>query len=197
MNIKLQNIHKSYGSKVIFDNYNLELEENKITALMGPSGSGKTTMANILAGLTPYKGKVSGVDKVSYIFQEARLLPNLTVFENLDYVLKKDNKDAERREEIINDMLSKIGLLGFKDYYPDELSGGMAQRVSIARAFIYPSSLLIMDEPFKELDEKLKEQVINGFISLHKSNPRTVLFITHDSKEAKRLASKIIELKGK
>ena len=194
MNIKLKNIHKSYGSKVIFDNYNMELEENKITALMGPSGSGKTTLANILAGLTPYKGEVTGVTKVSYIFQESRLLPNLTVQDNLDYVLKREIKNGEERKKIIEDILTKVKLIECKDYYPDELSGGMAQRVSIARAFIYPSSLLIMDEPFKELDEKLKEQVINEFIELHKSSPRTVLFITHDKTEATRLASKIINL---
>ena len=194
MNIKLKNIHKSYGSKVIFDNYNMELEENKITALMGPSGSGKTTLANILAGLTPYKGEVTGVTKVSYIFQESRLLPNLTVQDNLDYVLKREIKNSEERKKIIEDILTKVKLIEYKNYYPDELSGGMAQRVSIARAFIYPSSLLIMDEPFKELDEKLKEQVINEFIELHKSSPRTVLFITHDKTEATRLASKIINL---
>ena len=194
MNIKLKNIHKSYGSKVIFDNYNMELEENKITALMGPSGSGKTTLANILAGLTSYKGEVTGVTKVSYIFQESRLLPNLTVQDNLEYVLKREIKNSEERKKIIEDILTKVKLIEYKDYYPDELSGGMAQRVSIARAFIYPSSLLIMDEPFKELDEKLKEQVINEFIELHKSSPRTVLFITHDKTEATRLASKIINL---
>ncbi len=197
MNIKLENINKSFGSKIIFDNLNIELEENKITAIMGPSGVGKTTLANIIAGLTPYKGKVSGVENVSYIFQDSRLLPNLTVYENLEYVLKRVDKDKASRKKIIEEMLVKMNLLEYKNYYPDELSGGMAQRVSIARAFIYPCNILIMDEPFKELDEKLKEQVISEFISLYKNNPRTVMFITHDKKEASKLASNIIELKGK
>ena len=110
---------------------------------MGNSGIGKTTLVKMIAGLTSYQGEITPVDSISYIFQEARLIPTLTVYKNLEYVIKKLYKDKNKREEIINDILNKMELTEFKNYYPDELSGGMAQRVSIARAFIYPSKLLI------------------------------------------------------
>lgn len=197
MNIKLTNITKKYGDKIIFSDLNFTFKENKVTCLMGPSGSGKTTLVKMISGLTPFQGDITKIDSISYIFQEPRLLENLTVYENLEYVLFSIYKDKNKRKEVIENILDKMKLTEFSSFYPNQLSGGMTQRVSIARAFIYPSSLLIMDEPFKELDENLKKDIIKEFLSLLKENNKTVIYITHDLEEAKSITKTIYTLKDK
>ena len=197
MDIKLTNITKKYGDKIIFSDLNFTFKENKVTCLMGPSGSGKTTLVKMISGLTPFQGDITKVDSISYIFQEPRLLENLTVYENLEYVLFSIYKDKNKRKEVIENILDKMKLTEFSSFYPNQLSGGMTQRVSIARAFIYPSSLLIMDEPFKELDENLKKDIIKEFLSLLKENNKTVIYITHDLEEAKSITKIIYTIKDK
>lgn len=197
MDIKLTNITKKYGDKIIFSDLNFTFKENKVTCLMGPSGSGKTTLVKMISGLTPFQGDITKIDSISYIFQEPRLLANLTVYENLEYVLFSIYKDKNKRKEVIENILDKMKLTEFSSFYPSQLSGGMTQRVSIARAFIYPSSLLIMDEPFKELDENLKKDIIKEFLSLLKENNKTVIYITHDLEEAKSITKTIYAIKDK
>lgn len=158
---------------------------------MGESGGGKTTLLNILAGLVPFSGNLSGVPKrVSYIFQEPRLLPNMTVKQNLAY--------AGGAPEKIDDILEKTELIKCADKRPGELSGGEKQRVSLARAFLIPSELLLMDEPFSSLDTALKIRLTEVFARLWKSLPekRTAVFVTHDLEEALMLADRIIVLKS-
>ena len=197
MDIKLTNITKKYGDKIIFSDLNFTFKENKVTCLMGPSGSGKTTLVKMISGLTPFQGDITKIDSISYIFQEPRLLENLTVYENLEYVLFSIYKDKNKRKEVIENILDKMKLTEFFSFYPNQLSGGMTQRVSIARAFIYPSSLLIMDEPFKELDENLKKDIIKEFLSLLKENKKTDIYITHDLEEAKSITKTIYTIKDK
>ncbi|MBE6123968.1 MAG: ABC transporter ATP-binding protein [Erysipelotrichaceae bacterium] len=196
MDIKLENVSKKYGDKTIFSSLSFTFKENKITCLMGPSGIGKTTLVRMIAGLTPFQGNITKPNAISYIFQEARLINNLTVYENLDYVIKNIYKDKNERKQIIENTLKKVELLEYASFYPNQLSGGMAQRVSIARAFIYPSSLLIMDEPFKQLDEELRTKVIKEFLKLLKENKKTVIYITHDIEEAKLLTNNIYIIKN-
>ena len=183
--IEIKNLSKSYLDKSIYDNFNLSLEEGKITCLLGSSGSGKTTLLNIIAGLTKYSGDIQKL-KCSYIFQNPQLVPNLTVLGNLLLVCKDEQK--------IYEMLKRVGLEDKAKSYPVNLSGGEAQRVAIARAFLYKSDILLMDEPFASLDLKLKKQIIELFIDIWKEDGRAVLAVTHDVDEAAAIAQRILVL---
>ncbi len=188
----LENIYLDYDDVKVFENFNLSIPEQKITCIIGPSGSGKTSILNILSGLiTDYKGKVHLSDDFSYIFQESRLIPFLTVYDNIKIVRKEENK-----EEILS-ILKDLGLLGFEYKYPDELSGGMKQRVSIARGFYYNSSILLMDEPFKSLDYDLRLNLINYLKYIYSKNKKTIIFITHDIDEAILLGHHIMVLSNR
>ena len=196
MDIQLKNVSKRYNDTVVFSSLNFTFKEKQITGLMGASGIGKTTLVKMISNITSYEGEITTVDNISYIFQEPRLIETLTVYQNLEYVIKKLYKDKNERKEIIENVLKKMEMDKYSNYYPEQLSGGMAQRVSIARAFIYPSSLLIMDEPFKELDQKLKHKVITEFLNLLKEDKKTVIYITHDLEEAKLITNNIYEIKN-
>lgn len=192
--MKLISVSKSYGDNVVFDKFCLEAEEKKILAVLGSSGCGKTTLLNIISGLTDFQGAVekSG-NKISYIFQNKRLLPNLTVYKNIEFVLK-NVYSKDKIPCIIDEILRKVELYESRDLYPSELSGGMGQRVSLARAFAYPSDILLMDEPFKALDISLKKRIIETFNSLYRTDRRTTVFVTHDIEEAFAVADRIIVL---
>ncbi len=197
--IKLVHAGKKFDDLVLLKDFNISFEKNKITCLFGPSGVGKTTIANIVAGIVPLdEGLVEGVDNslFSYVFQEPRLLKWYSVYENMDFVLKDVYKD-EKRVKIIDTYLEMVELSQYKNYKIDALSGGMAQRVSLARAFAYPSHILIMDEPFKGFDFKLKNEMISLFKRMWKTSQRTVIFITHDVEEAIDLSHMIYTLKNR
>ncbi|MDI9495322.1 MAG: ABC transporter ATP-binding protein [Bacillota bacterium] len=197
--IKLIDVTKRFDDLILLKDFDISFEKNKITCLFGPSGVGKTTIANIVAGIVPPdKGFVEGVDNslFSYVFQEPRLLKWYNVYENIDFVLK-DVYEQEKRVEIINNYLEMVELGRYKNYKIDALSGGMAQRVSLARAFAYPSHILIMDEPFKGLDFKLRNEMISLFKRMWEASQRTVVFITHDVEEAIDLSHVIYTLKDR
>lgn len=186
--IELRNITKRYGDFTVYDNFSLSLEEGKITCILGESGCGKTTLLNILAGFTSYEGEISPQPQCSYIFQQPRLVPNLTVSGNLALVCK----DRTR----ITDMLSRVGLAEKANAYPVELSGGQAQRVSIARAFLHPARLILMDEPFSSLDTALKIRLVHLFCEIWRDEKRTAVFVTHDAQEAHMLAHRAVVLRA-
>ena len=145
--IKIENLYKNYGNNSVFEDFSLTLEKAKITCILGESGSGKTTLLNVLAGFTEYIGNVDKV-KCSYVFQKPCLINNLTVKDNLLLVNSNGNSVKAMLEEMqIEDKL---------DAYPKHLSGGQAQRVSLARALLYEAQLYLMDEPFVNLDLRLK-----------------------------------------
>lgn len=189
----LKNIKKIYGDKVIFDNFDIEFEQGKITAMLGRSGCGKTTLLNVICGSVEYTGEVERPDRISYIFQSQRLVPNLTVYKNLEYVLSYI-RDKNEKNKRIDEVLKMVEMYEDKDKYPSELSGGMAQRASLARAFVYDAPLMLMDEPFKGLDVSLKKRIIDVFKRLYERDKRTVVFVTHDIDEALFLADRIIVL---
>lgn len=183
--IEIKNLSKRYGEITVYENFNLSLKEGEVTCILGESGCGKTTLLNCIASLIPYGGNITPV-KCSYIFQTPRLVPNLTVAGNLKLICS----DAKKREEIIEE----VGLSDRKNAYPAQLSGGQAQRVSIARAFLYGGDLMLMDEPFSSLDLKQKAEISALFLKIVKERNATALFVTHDVDEALNIADRIIVL---
>jgi len=192
--VRVEGLTKSFGELEVFRDLSLEIAGSGITAILGPSGCGKTTLLHVVAGLLdPDRGRVSGLEgkRVSYLFQEPRLLPWKTVWGNLDVVLHGLYAPAERAERIRR-FLDMVELLPFRHSYAHELSGGMRQRVAIARAFAYPGELLLMDEPFQALDLALKLSLLGEFERLWLAEPRPAVFVTHDIHEALVLGDEIL-----
>ncbi|MBO5713916.1 MAG: ATP-binding cassette domain-containing protein, partial [Clostridia bacterium] len=184
--ISIKNLNKKYGNLTVYENFNLRIEKGKITVILGESGSGKTTLLNVLANLTDYQGEVVGVDKnISFVFQKDRLISNLTVAQNLTLINPSINVDL---------VLDEYGILDKKDKYPKTLSGGQARRLAIARALNVNASTVFMDEPFINLDVKLKYQLINKIKEQQQKVGSTVIVVTHDVKEAVSIADRIIVL---
>lgn len=196
--VTVKNLTVAYGDNLVFDSFSAVFSENKINVVLGGSGVGKTTLVNTVAGLIPYDGTVDGADgRKSYIFQKDRLIPSISVYKNLDLILRSIIKDKKERKEKILETLSALEISDCMDKYPDEISGGQAQRVALARAYLYPGKILIMDEPFKALDTALKARLIKNLIALNEKSPRIVLFVTHAIDECLLCADKYIVLGGK
>ena len=146
--IVIDNFTFGYPDKPLFKNFSFDVKAGKINVILGASGVGKTTLLNAITGLINYEGKISGVpDKISYIFQNDRLIDAVSVYKNLDLVLKNDYKDKKTRRKLIDETLETLEISDVGKRLPTEISGGQAQRVQIARAFLYPSDLMIIDEP--------------------------------------------------
>lgn len=193
MSLILNNIRKSYDGNVIFDNFNIEFSEGNICCILGASGCGKTSLLNIIGGvIKPDSGNIEGIENktISYIFQEPRLLPWKTVRDNIDFVLSREMNLSERKSKL-DELLKLVDMEGFADYYPSQLSGGMSQRVSLARAFALPSQIILMDEPLSGLDVSLKRNILNRFVDIWKNDRRTVIYVTHDIDEALMLGNEI------
>ena len=199
MNISIRNLNKSYENEEIFNDFNIDFCDEKVNCIIGKSGCGKSTLLNIIAGLTEIQsGEIQGVSlsDISYIFQEDRLIEWLTVKENLELTLKK-YYDKFVIDKKINELLELVGIYDIKNKYPNALSGGMKQRVNIARAFGKPSKVILMDEPFKSLDYKLKYTIIDEFKTLLNKEKRMVILVTHDLDEALYFRGNIIVFNNK
>ncbi len=196
MKYALRNISKSYGDLEVFRDLSLEFIRGKINCILGPSGCGKTTLLNIISGsVKPDSGDRNDFvhARISYVFQDPRLLPWKTVWGNIAFVLKdRLKKDALHKR--VEEHVKKVELLPFADYYPSRLSGGMRQRVSLARAFSYDSGLILMDEPFQALDIRLRNNLTRYFMDLWNNDNRTVIFVTHDVGEAVKMGERIFIL---
>jgi len=197
--IRLTNIKKSFNNTVVLDNIDMQFEKGTITAILGPSGCGKTTLLRIAAGLIKAdSGEITGVDgrNLSFLFQEPRLLPWKNAWKNLEIVLP-DALDIRIKRKMCFEMLELVGLKGYENHMPSELSGGMCQRLAMARAFIIQTDILLMDEPFQSLDLKRRGQMIELFRLLWVKQRPLVIMVTHDVQEALLLSDKIYILSDK
>ena len=195
--IKLVNVSKFYTvdkeSIKVIDKIDLNIPENKITVILGRSGCGKTTLLRLVAGLEDFEqGEIIGVEskRKAYVFQEDRLMPWLDVKSNITFGIHKNEIDNIR----INEIIETVGLEKFYNAYPSQLSGGMKQRVSIARAFAYNPDFIMMDEPFSALDYFTREQMQNELLNIHKRLKCSILFVTHSIDEALILGDNIVIL---
>ncbi len=186
--LKLACISHHFGDHAVLDGIHLTLNPGQRIAIMGPSGRGKTTLLRIALGLlVPTKGSVENTfSKTAAVFQEPRLLPWRTALENVNLVLE----DSKKTEAQAKKALDRMQLSDAYKKYPRELSGGMQQRVALARALAMDAELLILDEPFKAMDEALREQVI---AQVGQTNA-AILLVTHDEAEARTLGCKILKL---
>ncbi|MEH7379541.1 ABC transporter ATP-binding protein [Bacillus sp. JJ1533] len=200
--LAVQNVTRTFSNGTTgFKNISLETKDGEIIGVLGTSGCGKSTLLRVLSGLDPnYSGtvKISGDtiksvhEKVGVIFQESRLMPWLTVIENISFGLKNNREKNDKAIEFIK----LVGLQGFENHYPKDISGGMAQRVSIARALITAPEVLLLDEPFSALDAFTKMQLQDLLLTIWETYKSTMILVTHDIDEALYLCDRIIVLKG-
>jgi NitT/TauT family transport system ATP-binding protein len=197
--LTLNSISKSFGALQVFDRFSVGFPKGKTTCLLGPSGCGKTTLLRMIAGtIKPDSGDMRDFEDqtFSFVFQEDRLLPWKTASENIRLVL--NNKlSTGSAEAIVGRNLELVKMKDFANYYPHQLSGGMRQRISFARAFSFPSEVILLDEPFKGLDMVLKKQLMENVRSILSDDPRTVIYVTHEPEEAAYFGEKIIVLSDK
>ncbi len=188
--MKIANLTKVFGEKVIFDNFSIEIKENKITYLMGESGCGKTTLLRILSGLDKdYTGNIPSFDSVSYVFQEPRLFPSLSVLKNVQIVANNTAFTPKEALKIV-ELDNEAGSL------PSTLSGGMKMRVALARALYHNKDVYLLDEPFSALDKDMKDRILPQIFNFFITNKKTVIIISHNISEAKTYADEIITLKS-
>lgn len=186
--------NKTYEGNSIIEDLDLKVEKSQFLSILGPSGCGKTTLLNIISNLDEeYEGKINfqGNKTIGFMFQDDRLIPWLSVFENILLVSKRKDEDA------IFELLSDVGLEDYVDSYPKELSGGMKRRVSIVRAFINKPRYLLLDEPFISLDYPTAQALRSDFLKFYKKYLPTVVFVTHDLKEAISLSNRVLFLDKK
>lgn len=181
-----KDINIKYGDNEVYTNYELNIEDKKITAILGPSGIGKTSLLQYIS-----KKLIDNNMQLSYVFQEYRLVPWKTSKKNLDLIY--DENCIMTSEEA----LDVVGLKDCINKYPYELSGGMKQRINLARAIMKPGEFMILDEPFKSLDKKIKKEILLYLKKLIKNRNITCIFVTHDIEEAEMIADKIVYIKSK
>ena len=209
--IELKNITKKFESKTVFANFNLQIDQNEMVAIIGPSGSGKSTLLNILGlidkvddgdyqfeqytNIKPNSRLAQKIirEKISYLFQNFALIEEDTVLQNLLLALKYVKQSKKEKTEIITAALQKVGLSEYLNSKIYELSGGQQQRVAVARAIIKPSELVLADEPTGSLDSKNRDEIIKLLLELNDAG-KTVIVVTHDSHVAEK-CHRVLELK--
>lgn len=195
--IEIENLCLSRNTK-LFENFSHSFEPSLIHGILGPSGSGKTSLLHAISGLLPFQeGRIKKDKTLSYLFQEPRLLPWLSIEKNLSIVIENQEKNKSLRNEKVYEMLKKVQLIQYAKSFPNQLSGGEKQRLALARAFLFPSSLLLMDEAFQSQDIILKLELMDLLQELHREDKRTILMVSHDIREALSLSDTLIVLKGR
>lgn len=204
--VRVTNLTKKFGDLLVLDDISFDVKEGEFLCIVGPTGCGKTTFLNsltklydITAGEILVNGEPVDLKKhnIAYIFQEYSTFPWLKVEENIRYGLKiKEMPEAEIKKRV-DEVIEMVGLQEFRNYYPDQLSASMLQRVVIARAFAVQPELLIMDEPYGQLDVSLRFKLEDELLKLWRKTGTTVIFITHNIEEAVYLSERILVLTNK
>ncbi|MEC5424160.1 ABC transporter ATP-binding protein [Virgibacillus sp. C22-A2] len=211
MFIKINDLCFSYKNSKsnIIENFDLEIQKGHIVSILGESGSGKSTVLRLLAGLeTPKSGSIH-IDEhvvtddrhfilpekrgIGMVFQDYALFPHMTVIDNIKFGLKGFSK--KEKETRVNEVLDLINMMHYKKRYPHELSGGQQQRISLARALAPKPSLLLLDEPFSNLDTDLQIKIRNELRNIIKATGTTSIFVTHDREDSRAIADRIITLR--
>jgi NitT/TauT family transport system ATP-binding protein len=201
--LRLERVSHQFGSNFVLDDITLDIAAGQVVALVGPSGCGKSTLLNIVGGLLlATKGRVlmqgetrpDCLNPLTYVFQDFALLPWRTVAGNISLVLEDKMRDEPARRERIGEMLHLTGLADFANAYPKQLSGGMRQRVGIARALAVRPACLFMDEPLSALDAQTRALLLEEFALLIARAAITTVYVTHNLNEALRLAHRVVVL---
>lgn len=203
MELRLEGISHRYDALTVLDDISLTVEEGETLALIGPSGCGKSTLLGILGGLLqPTAGRVVAegavpancLNPLTYVFQDFALLPWRSVADNVSLALEHHQLSASERKERIAEVLQRTGLSDFAAAFPSQLSGGMRQRVGIARALAVMPAVLLMDEPLSALDAQTRDLLMEDFLDLWVRERTTAVYVTHNLNEALQLADKVAVL---
>jgi NitT/TauT family transport system ATP-binding protein len=192
--LRLESVSRVFGAVEVLRDFSLDIALGEFVAIVGPSGCGKTTLLNLLAGFDkPTSGHLTSRGRMRMVYQQDGLFPWRTVAENIRMGLRHVKDESEREREL-KELLALIRLDGFADNYPHQLSGGMKQRVELARALAGDSDTLLLDEPFSSLDYLTRLRLRLELARLLKERPRTVVLVTHDIEEAAQLADRVVVL---
>ena len=197
--LMLKDVNKSFetelGSLEVLKNINFTIKKGEIVSIIGPSGSGKSTILNIISGLlTPTSGEVITNGEIGYMFQKDHLLEWRTIWKNIMLGLEIKKEETEEKQEFLENLLTKYGLIDFRNNYPYELSGGMRQRIALIRTLAIQPSLLLLDEPFSALDYQTRLMVSDDVYQIIKDTNTSAILVTHDISEAIAMSDKIIVL---
>jgi NitT/TauT family transport system ATP-binding protein len=203
--LTIEGVRKEYqvrGKKVLaLDSVDLTIAEGEFVTIVGPSGCGKSTLLNMIVGLLRsnvgrivFRGMpVDGIcTKIGYVTQKDNLLPWRTLIENVQIALEVKGIEKNTRRTRAKELIDRVGLSGFEEHYPHELSGGMRQRANIIRTLIYDPELILMDEPFGPLDAQTRIVLQDQLLKLWSASKKTIIFITHDLVEAITLADRVV-----
>lgn len=192
--LRVEDVSVSFGAIVVFQHLYLEITRGEFVAVVGPSGCGKTTLLNLFSQfIKPSSGTVKSAGRLRVVYQTDSLLPWQTVAENIALGLRQLKNEDERKDQL-DEMLRLIRLEDFAHHYPHQLSGGMRQRVELARALAGDTDILLLDEPFSSLDYFTRLRMRDELARMLEQLPRTVVLVTHDIEEAAQLADRIIVL---
>ena len=198
--IQLDHISKQFtaGSTPAVADISFTVEAGEFVCVVGPSGCGKSTLFNLIAGLDkPTSGSITTTGKIGFMFQESALFPWLTVERNVAFGLRVAKQDNIAIEHKVTDLLELVQLKRWAKSYPHELSGGMRQRVALARTLALDPDIILMDEPFSALDAQTREDLHEQLQQLWQATKKTIVFITHDIREACFLSDRVIAMKGR
>ncbi|MCB2149047.1 MAG: ABC transporter ATP-binding protein [Deltaproteobacteria bacterium] len=204
--IEVKDLTKRFGNLVVLDKINFHVAEGEFLAIVGPTGCGKTTFLNCLSKLIPTSGGDIFIDgdvanprkhNISFVFQEPTCMPWRTVRQNVAYGMEVKKFPREKLNQKLESILKLVGLTDTADLYPNQVSASMMQRIAVARAFAVNPDLLLMDEPYGQLDVKLRFYLEDELIKLWKTLKSTVIFVTHNIEEAVYVAERILVLSNK